>query len=117
MKQELVKSEPKNEIVVYLPNETMRLEVRVLDESVWLAQEQIAVLFGTRRPAITKHLAIFTRAVSWTRRPHVPFWNIWGRQAFNGTERSRTILTTFFLQDIASTVIKLLASVVGQVQC
>ena len=30
MKQELVKSEPKNEIVVYQPNETMRLEVLVL---------------------------------------------------------------------------------------
>ena len=57
MKQELVKSEPKNEIVVYQPNETMRLEVRVLDESVWLTQEQIAELFGTKRPAITKHLA------------------------------------------------------------
>ena len=26
MKQELVKSEPKNEIVVYQPNETMRME-------------------------------------------------------------------------------------------
>ena len=57
MKQEPVKSEPKNEIVVYQPNETMRLEVRVLDESVWLTQEQIAELFGTKRPAITKHLA------------------------------------------------------------
>ena len=50
-------SEPKNEIVVYQPNETLRLEVRVLDESVWLTQEQIAELFGTKRPAITKHLA------------------------------------------------------------
>ena len=34
----------------------MRLEVRVLDESVWLTQAQIAKLFGTKRPAITKHL-------------------------------------------------------------
>ena len=25
-------------------------------ETVWLAQEQIAILFGTKRPAITKHL-------------------------------------------------------------
>ena len=32
------KVEPKNEIVVYQPDEVMRLEVRVLDESVWLTQ-------------------------------------------------------------------------------
>ena len=52
-----MKPERKNEIVVYQPDEVMRLEVRVLDESVWLTQAQIAELFGTKRPAITKHLA------------------------------------------------------------
>ena len=35
-----------NQIVVYQSNET-----------VWLTQEQIANLFGTKRPAITKHLS------------------------------------------------------------
>ena len=49
--------EVKNEIVVYQPNETIRLEVRLENETVWLTQEQIANLFGTKRPAITKHLA------------------------------------------------------------
>ena len=29
---------------------------RLLDETVWLNQQQIAVLFGTQRQAITKHL-------------------------------------------------------------
>ena len=52
-----MKLERKNEIVVYQLDEVMRLEVRVLDESVWLTQAQIAELFGTKRPAITKHLA------------------------------------------------------------
>lgn len=33
-----------------------RLEVRMEKETVWLRQEQIAELFGTQRPAITKHL-------------------------------------------------------------
>ena len=56
-KTALMKPERKNEIVVYQPDEVMRLEVRVLDESVWLTQAQIAELFGTKRPAITKHLA------------------------------------------------------------
>ena len=47
----------RNQIVVYQPNETVRLDVRVENETVWLTQEQIANLFGTKRPAITKHLA------------------------------------------------------------
>ena len=50
-------SETKNEIVVYQPDETIRLDVRLENETVWLTQDQIANLFGTQRPAITKHLA------------------------------------------------------------
>ena len=45
-----------NEIVLYQPNEMVKLEVRVQEDSVWLTQQQIADLFGTKRPAITKHL-------------------------------------------------------------
>ena len=56
MKQELVKSEPKNEIVIYQPNETMRLEVLLRDESIWLSQQMIADLFGVQKAAISKHL-------------------------------------------------------------
>lgn len=44
------------EIILYLPDEAVKLEVRLEDETVWLTQEQIADLFGTKRPAITKHL-------------------------------------------------------------
>ena len=44
------------EIVMYQPDETIRLEVRVEDESVWLSQAQMADSFGTKRQAITKHL-------------------------------------------------------------
>lgn len=44
------------EIVVYQPDEITRLEVRVEGETVWLTQEQIAALFGVKRPAITKHI-------------------------------------------------------------
>lgn len=46
-----------NEIVLYQPNETIKLEVRLENETVWLTQQQIADLFGTKRPAITKHLS------------------------------------------------------------
>ncbi len=47
-----------SKIVLYQPNESISLEV-TLDaehETVWLTQPQIAYLFGTKRPAITKHL-------------------------------------------------------------
>jgi len=50
-------SASENQIVVYQPNETVRLDVLLENETVWLTQEQIANLFGTKRPAITKHLA------------------------------------------------------------
>ena len=45
-----------NEIVLYQPNDSIHLEVRMANESVWLTQSQIALLFGVQRPAITKHL-------------------------------------------------------------
>ena len=45
-----------NEIVLYQRDETVRLEVRIQEDSVWFTQQQIADLFGTKRPAITKHL-------------------------------------------------------------
>ena len=45
-----------NEIVLYQPNEAVRLEVRMANESVWLTQTQIALLFGVGQPAISKHL-------------------------------------------------------------
>ena len=47
-----------SQIVLYQPNESVKLEVKVDagHETVWLTQQQIADLFGTKRPAITKHL-------------------------------------------------------------
>ena len=51
-----METETENEIVLYQPNEMVKLEVRVQEDSVWLTQQQIADLFGTKRPAITKHL-------------------------------------------------------------
>ena len=48
--------ENKGEIIMYKPNEEVRLEVRLENETVWLTQAQIAQLFGTGRQAITKHL-------------------------------------------------------------
>jgi hypothetical protein len=44
------------EIILYRPDDEVKLEVRIEEETVWLTQEQIALLFGIGRPAITKHL-------------------------------------------------------------
>lgn len=44
------------EIIIYQPDEETSLEVRLDDETVWLTQEQIAKLFGVKRPAVTKHI-------------------------------------------------------------
>lgn len=45
-----------NEIILYQPDNSISLEVRVEDETVWLTQQQIADLFGVKQPAISKHL-------------------------------------------------------------
>ena len=44
------------EMVVYQPDAELTLEVKVVDETVWLNQQQIAELFGVKQPAISKHL-------------------------------------------------------------
>ena len=49
-------TETENQIVVYQPNETVRLETRYAKESIWLTQLKIAELFGVQKAAISKHL-------------------------------------------------------------
>lgn len=44
------------EIILYQPDESVQLEVRLEEETVWLTQAQMALLFGTQRQAITKHI-------------------------------------------------------------
>lgn len=44
------------EIILYQPDETVRLEVRMEDETLWLTQAQIAELFERDRTVITKHI-------------------------------------------------------------
>ena len=51
-----LKTVQRDDVVIYHPTENINLEVRVADDTVWLTQAQMAVLFGTQRQAITKHL-------------------------------------------------------------
>ena len=50
-------TEANNQIAIYIAeNGQTQLDVRVQDETVWLTQEQMSLLFGTDRSAITKHI-------------------------------------------------------------
>ena len=46
----------KGEIVLYQPDESIRLEVRIEDETVWLSQAQMAELFGTTKQNVSLHI-------------------------------------------------------------
>jgi len=45
-----------NEIILYQPNNSIRLEVHIEDDTVWLTQMQMAELFQTTIPNINLHL-------------------------------------------------------------
>ena len=48
---------PGGEVVLYRASDgTVRLDVRLERDTVWLTQEQMAELFGRERSVITKHV-------------------------------------------------------------
>lgn len=47
--------EDKSEIILYQPEETFRLEVRLESDTVWLTQQQMAELFQTSKQNISLH--------------------------------------------------------------
>ena len=48
---------PQGEIVLYQPDETIKLEVKLEDETVWLTQAQIVVLFQKAKSTISFHIS------------------------------------------------------------
>ena len=45
-----------NEIVIYQPDDTICLEVRMDNETVWLTQTQMAQLFKSSRTNVLEHI-------------------------------------------------------------
>ena len=45
-----------NQIILYQPNDTIKLEVRLEDETVWLSQAQIVTLFNSTKSNISEHI-------------------------------------------------------------
>ena len=46
-----------SEIVLYQPNDSIRLEVRIEEETVWLDRNQLSILFGRDVKTIGKHIS------------------------------------------------------------
>lgn len=49
-------SQPQNQIVIYQPDETLRIDVRLENETVWLTQVRMGELFGVDRSVINRHI-------------------------------------------------------------
>lgn len=50
------KETTQGEIILYQPNENLKLEVQIENETVWLSQQQMADLFQTTRNNVTLHI-------------------------------------------------------------
>lgn len=51
-----MESNHENEIILYQPDDTLTLDERVEDESVWLTQAQMAELFQATKQNISLHI-------------------------------------------------------------
>ena len=49
-------NEVQGEVIFYQPNNTMRLEVRLDDETVWLTQQQMVTLFQSSKANVSEHI-------------------------------------------------------------
>jgi hypothetical protein len=51
-----VSTKEQNQIILYRPNDTISLEVRLENDTIWLTQQQMAELFERDRTVISKHI-------------------------------------------------------------
>jgi len=63
-----IQNHSKGEIVMYQPDETIRLEVKLEDDTVWLTQQQMSLLFFVKENTITYHIRKFIEPKSWKKR-------------------------------------------------
>ena len=58
-----------SEIMIYQNSDgKISLDVRLEDETVWLTQAHMALLFGKGRSTITEHIANVLKRASWLKR-------------------------------------------------
>ena len=87
MKKEM-DSSPKSEIILYQPNETVSLEVRLDEETVWLTLNQMSILFGRDKSVISRHIAAIFKEEELEREATV------AKNATVQNENGRTVLRT-----------------------
>ena len=87
MKKEM-DSSPKSEIILYQPNETVSLEVRLDEETVWLTLNQMSILFGRDKSVISRHIATIFKEEELEREATV------AKNATVQNENGRTVLRT-----------------------
>jgi len=87
MKKEM-DSSPQSEIILYQPNETVSLEVRLDEETVWLTLNQMSILFGRDKSVISRHIATIFKEKELEREATV------AKNATVQNENGRTVLRT-----------------------
>ena len=87
MKKEM-DSSPKSEIILYQPNETVSLEVRLDEETVWLTLNQMSILFGRDKSVISRHITTIFKEEELEREATV------AKNATVQNENGRTVLRT-----------------------
>ncbi|MCR4799582.1 MAG: virulence RhuM family protein, partial [Bacteroidales bacterium] len=81
-------SSPKSEIILYQPNETVSLEVRMENETVWLSINQMSELFGRDKSVISRHITAIYNESELEREATV------AKNATVQNENGRTVLRT-----------------------
>ena len=51
-----VSTKEQNQIILYRPNDTISLEVRLENDTVWLTQEMMSDLFQRNKSTISRHI-------------------------------------------------------------
>ena len=97
MKNEM-DSSPKSKIILYQPNETVSLEVRMENETVWLSINQMSDLFGRDKSVISRHITAIYKEGELEREATV------AKNATVQNENGRTVLRTIESQRISTTV-------------
>ena len=73
-----------DKIIIYQSEDgKTQLDVKLEKETVWLTQKQIAELFGTKRPAISKHLKNIYTSEELTEESTCSILEHMGRQSYN----------------------------------
>ena len=93
-----VQMEPvENQIVVYQPNKTVRLDVRLENETVWLTQEQMSLLFGRDQSVIARHVGNIFKEGEFSRD------SVYAKNAYTASD-GKTYQVAFYNLDVVISV-------------